>query len=253
MDGGPRRAESTLFRVTRSRRVGPFAEDALVKCGELIFSANQLSTMVSRTVYYGEDGTTISVFKGSELKNVGWLEQLCDMINIAFANGQLELNLENKRFREPSEIPEALGDEGICAVAFKDGYGDVPVATAAVKPWKGVHVGFEDNVTLELNESLEKSGAFAVDWELSSVAVTSKFAKQGLASRCTKIVEQELQQLVGNNKVVQVHLWVVATYIVEEYWKGNGYQEVASTIAPKGTWFAGQPFRIVILKRPLRQ
>ncbi|KAA8910725.1 hypothetical protein TRICI_004072 [Trichomonascus ciferrii] len=206
--------------------------------------------MVLQTVYDEADGVTIVVFRSSELKEVGWLGPLYDMINNAFATGQKELNPGNTRFKAPSEIPEALGEAGICAVAFKDGYKDIPVATAAMKPWKGVHVGFEDSVIVELNESLQKSGAFAVDWELSSVAVSSQFPKRGLASRCITVLEQQLRQTVQNNST---QLWVIATYLVENYWKNHGYREVASTVAPKGTWCAVKPFRLVVMKGPLRQ
>jgi GNAT superfamily N-acetyltransferase len=206
--------------------------------------------MVLQSVYDEAEGTVISVFKGNELREVGWLEQLFHMINDAFATGQKELNPGNTRFKVPTEVAEALGETGICAVAFKDGHKDIPVATAALKPWKGVHVGFEDNVIVGLNESLQKSGVFAVDWELSSVAVSSQFSKQGLASRCINVLEQQLQQTMQNNAI---QLWIVATYLVENYWKNCGYTEVASTVAPKGTWCAVKPFRLVVMKRSLRK
>jgi hypothetical protein len=192
------------------------------------------SQALATRLYHAKD-----IVRGSELA-----ASLTKFVNDSYGNSNTydperwNVDEEKCRFETDDEIHDTLGEDGLFVVAYD---GDEPVASASTALWKGDFEGI----------GKEEGG-----WEIKTVTVRVRYMKQGLATRCIKVLQDHLIGKMreevpnGNKEAKKLKLWLQTAECVNgEYWRRRGWRDARGYEKPVGYWASKTGFRLLVMMK----
>jgi hypothetical protein len=188
----------------------------------------------------------IEVYTAKQLKDSPTtLDEAVKVINLAFRK-MWDQGFEHPRFNNTNQLLEALGPEGMCAVARQN---DQIIASASIVPWQPDAAGV---VYQALQQDRPDDFALmtqGMSYELKAASTLNTPASRGkgLVGMCTTELVSRLHD--RHSDVSRALLWVqIADDQNGAYWRRRGYEQVGPVeIKPKGLWASVRDFNFVTL------
>jgi GNAT superfamily N-acetyltransferase len=142
------------------------------------------------------------------------------------------------RLPTPESLHEVLGNDGVFAVIYNPHDKSIPIACAALKPWKGDYGGYVE----------PRAGG----WEVLTVTTHVGWMRRGLARRCVDaliddLVERTRKTDKGNSDA-KVQIWIHAVEDLNgAYWKKQGWAEIRSYPRPAGEFGSKEGYKLLVL------